>query len=223
MELQKAIFERRTVRSFLDKPVSFEIIKELIGAAIYAPSACNQQAWKFILIESSDLKEEICINYGSPFISQSPSGILVLYRNDVSLNYRMYKDHIQSSSAAIQNILLTAFEKGLGACWICDLPSPQHIRKVLNIPRCYEVIAYIALGYPKKYLSSDTIRHYDGDVEKTRIRERKYSVEEVLSLNKFDDSFDEKQIKKYLFVKSSILHIITKVKHNKLLRKLIKV
>jgi len=58
-----------------------------------------------------------------------------------------YMDHIQSASAAIQNILLAAAEREIGTCWVCHLPPKNQIRKLLNIPKHLDPIAYIVLGY----------------------------------------------------------------------------
>ena len=63
-----------------------------------APSASNKQAWKFVIIDDPSVQQSICRKYGSRLITESPAGILVLYRNDVSQNFLMYKDHVQSAA-----------------------------------------------------------------------------------------------------------------------------
>lgn len=119
MEFQEVIFGRRSVRNFLDRQVEKEKINQLIEAAIYAPSASNKQAWKFVVIEDENIKKSICsingsvINAGTDIIIRAPIGIVVLYRNDVSKNYIQYKDTIQSAAAAIQNMQLMAYNLGL--------------------------------------------------------------------------------------------------------------
>jgi len=211
MELKEAIFGRKSIRKFTSRPVDDSIIKELIESAIYAPSASNKQAWKFIVINNEEIKDSICernggvVRKGAQLISQAPAGILVLYRNDVSNNYGQYKDTIQSASAAIQNLLLAAHEKGLGGCWICKLPLQSHLRKILEIPKYYDVIAYVALGYPEEYLTEHTVRHYDGSIEDTAKRKRKYSVDEVISYNCFSDHDNEREAYKYAKL-SMLLH-----------------
>lgn len=193
MNLKQAIFERKSIRSFLDTKVESEKISEIIKAAMYAPSASNRQAWKFIVITQKDIMQDICSMNGgaiptaSKLILGAPAGILVLYRNDVSKNSKIYKDHIQSAAASIQNMLLSAHSLGLGTCWICKLPHPRHLRKKLNIPTYFDVIGYIAIGYPKEYMTQHTINHYNGNSIKAAKRKRKYSIEEVISYNKFED------------------------------------
>lgn len=56
MELNETIFNRRTERTFLKKIIPHETLGKLIKAAVYAPSACNRQAWKFIIINKNSLK-----------------------------------------------------------------------------------------------------------------------------------------------------------------------
>lgn len=195
MELIDAIYGRCSIRSFQDKPVAIEDIKDLIQAGIYAPSASNHQAWKFIVVNNAETKKLVRGLRGSILITDSPAGILVLYRNDLSMNIT-YKDYIQSAAAAIQNILLAAYEKGLGSCWLNRLSSPNYIRKALNIPKTFNVVAYIALGYPKEYLTQDTARHYRFNESDAIKRKRKYSVDQVMSVNQFEDHFDPMMLKK---------------------------
>ena len=56
MTLEEAIYGRRSIRKFNDKEVSDESIRTLIDAAIQAPSACNLQGWKFLVVRKSDRK-----------------------------------------------------------------------------------------------------------------------------------------------------------------------
>ncbi len=59
MDLQEAIFSRRTVRKFLKKPVPREIVEKIIDAARYAPSACNLQLWEFVAVDDPELIGQI--------------------------------------------------------------------------------------------------------------------------------------------------------------------
>ena len=51
MELLQAINERRSVREYTDEPVSDAVVRELIDAALQAPSAINQQPWCFVVVK----------------------------------------------------------------------------------------------------------------------------------------------------------------------------
>lgn len=210
MELQEAIFGRTSIRKFTDELISKEDIKKLIKAATYAPTACNQQGWKYIVITDTEIKDKIYNMHYSRLIKESKAGILVLYRNDLSYNYLMYKDHIQSAAASIQNILLQAYEMGIGSCWVCDLPPQKKLKRLLNIPQYYDVIAYVALGYTKEYLSEHTLEHYEGDIKSARNRKRKHNLEDIISYNKFEQT--KESYNKNMFFKAILFNCLKKVK-----------
>ena len=168
MRLQDAIYNRVTIRKFKDKSIPKEQIRKIIDAAIRAPSACNIQGWKYIIISDSKLKIRLISAGTISFIKNAPIGVLMLYENQ---NENIaYHDNIQSAAASIQNMILTAHSMGIGCCWICHLPRKKELRKILNIPKQYDPIAYIAMGY---YL------------KEPKPMPRKYSVDEVVSYNKF--------------------------------------
>ncbi|MFA5029370.1 MAG: nitroreductase family protein [Patescibacteria group bacterium] len=172
MDLIKAIKNRRSVRTFQHKPVARELIEKLIESAICAPSACNIQGWKFIVVDNQDVKKSIVDAGGSVLIEKAPLGILVLYNNRT--HNVGYRDYIQSASAAIENLLLTATSEGLGACWICHLPRPGNLRKIFNIPKSFSPIAYLLLGYPEN---------------QPQAVPRKYRLDEVMAVNKFSPNW----------------------------------
>jgi nitroreductase len=173
MELDQIIKIRRSTRLFTDTPINESTIEQLIEAGSHAPSACNKQAWKFIVIDKPEIKQILVDHGGSIVINNAPQGILVLYDNRT--NNFDYNDDVQSASAAIQNILLKASELGLGACWICHLPAKKTLRKLLDIPSYFSPIAYILIGYPKNADRADV--------------PRRYKPKEIISYNKFDEAW----------------------------------
>lgn len=148
MDFFSLIKTRRSVRVFQEKKIEKETIKKIIEMATYAPSACNIQGWRFIIVNDQRKKEEIVNRGGSINIKKAPLGILVLYDNRTKNTE--YSDHIQSASAAIQNLLLSVHYLGLGACWICHLPPQNQLRKLFKIPKTLSPIAYLTIGYKKK-------------------------------------------------------------------------
>jgi nitroreductase len=146
MDLKEAIEKRRSVRAYSDRAVGAGEIEEIISAGLRAPSACDRRAWRFIVVDREELKQRIFDEGGTRFIKDSPVGIIVLYDNRT--DDLEYCDHIQSGAAAIQNMLLAATALGIGSCWVCHLPYKKTMRALFAIPRWYEPIAYVALGYP---------------------------------------------------------------------------
>ena len=142
------IKKRRSVRRFKPDSVPADLIKKIIEAATLAPSACNIQGWRFVVIDNPEIKEEIVNQGGATTIKVAPVGILVVY--DKRTRNVEYQDHIQSGAAAIQNLLLAATFFGLGSCWLCHLPPKRNLRKILKIPNNFSPIAYVALGFKEK-------------------------------------------------------------------------
>lgn len=184
MEITYCIRERRSIRMYDSRMIDDEIIYKLIEAAIHAPSACNMQAWKFIIVNSKEQIDKLISKGAARWINTAPCGILVTYRNDITVNGKLYKDHYQSASAAIQNMMLEATNLGLAACWVCDLPRPKYVRKLFHIPKQFDIIAYIPIGYPKIDETNLSIKHY-GDKQNYKAHTRKYTIKQVVSFDAF--------------------------------------
>jgi len=148
MDLIDVIKKRRSTRRFKPDNVPDDLIKKIIEAAVWAPSACNMQGWRFIIVDDSKLKEKMVDNGGAVIIKSAPVGILVAY--DQRTGNTEYQDHIQSAAAAIQNLLLAATHYGLGSCWVCQLPLKSRVRKIFGMPKNFSPIAYILLGYSER-------------------------------------------------------------------------
>ncbi|MFP4056840.1 MAG: nitroreductase family protein [Candidatus Brocadiia bacterium] len=168
-EALRPLRERRSIRRFTDAKVPRQVLRELVRYATLAPSACNRQAWRFVVVTDPEVKQRIVDGGGSVLIAKAPCGILVSYAN--TTRNTEYRDEVQSASACIQNLLLAAHAYGLGACWLCTLPRKGHLRRLLGIPPSYSPVAYIILGYP----SAATVKEVP----------RLHSVEELVGENRF--------------------------------------
>lgn len=168
MELEEAILGRRSIRIYNDKKVEKDILQEIIQAGTWAPSACNIQGWKFIIIDEKKLLGKIVELGSAAFLRNVNQAILVLYDNRT--DNLEYSDYIQSGSACIQNILLKAYSLGVGTCWINNLPEKKKLKALLNIPWNEEPIALISVGY------------YD---QKINMRERKHKLEDLIAYNSY--------------------------------------
>ena len=188
MELDTVIKKRRSIRIFQDQPVEKKVIKLLIDAAIHAPSACNIQGWKFIVVDDIKIKNKLVDFGGAQTIKKAPLGILVLYDNRSKEIERM--DYIQSAAAAIQNLLLKATELGLGSCWICHLPTNKNLRKIFKVPDHFSPIAYILLGYPQQAAKEVA---------------RKYSLDQIMNYNQFSADWPSHKINKFNLMLNKIL------------------
>ncbi len=171
MDIFTTIRERRSCRSFLPDPISDEIIEKILEAAVWAPSAANNQPWEFIVITNKSVKKDISSEsekcrkilfeksgwkwvdkYRINFLEEAPVIIAVIgdprktgadmFLEGGGLAYR------DGCAAAVQNLLLAAQALGLGTLWF-TLFDKAAIRRILNLDPAKEPLALICLGKPE--------------------------------------------------------------------------
>ena len=145
----KAILERRSIRKYTGEPVSDEDLRDLLKAAMAAPSAGNGQPWEFIIVNDRQLLTEITkVHPYSAMLLQAPLAIIVCGK----LDNERYKGYwAQDCSAATENILIAAQSKGLGTVWLGVYPVEERvngIRKIFKIPENMIPLNVIAVGHP---------------------------------------------------------------------------
>ena len=160
----KELFTRRSVRKYLPKKVNEEDVKKILKAAMYAPSAINEQPWEFIVVDDEKMIFDLGnVNTRSTFITQAPLLIIIL-GNKEKYKCPMYN---QDLAAATQNVLLEARYLGLGSCWIgvnCALERAEFIKNYFNLPSNITPFSMITIGYPE---SEDAF--FDANREKAEI------------------------------------------------------
>jgi coenzyme F420-0:L-glutamate ligase/coenzyme F420-1:gamma-L-glutamate ligase len=173
-----ALRERRSVRKYQLRPVPKELVEEVLVAAGLAPSAHNAQPWRFIVLADTSLKRELALAMAEAWAADLASdgfaveaekrkakierfanapvlilACLTMEGMEKFTDERRQKYErdlaVQSLGAALENLLLAAQAKGLGACWF-SAPGfcKETVRKVLKIPDAVEPEALIVLGYP---------------------------------------------------------------------------
>ncbi len=137
------INSRRSVRKFKPDQVPDGDIKEILEAAMNAPSAMNEQAWQFIVLSGKTLNDFLAINSNTP--KGAPVGILVCG----NLNKSRDDFYLQDCSAATQNILLAAHAKGLGSVWTTIFPDARAaLAGLLRLPDHIVPFSFTPIGYP---------------------------------------------------------------------------
>ncbi len=141
----KEIENRRSIRNYKNDNIDKKIIFDILNAGIKAPSAKNNQPWRFLIV-NNDIKNKISDKmieiYGpnktAEVIKTVPYLILV-YNKD-----NEYFNHL-SIGAAIENILLEAENIGLGTLWIGYIKKIEdYVKELVNID--YELVSAIAIG-----------------------------------------------------------------------------
>jgi len=146
MDVMKAIKERRSIRVFKDIPVDEGKLERILEAARWAPSACNEQAWEFVVVRESSMKQRLVQEAGAvPFTRKCPVLVYVLYREDITAENQA---NVQSAAAAVQNMLLASHSMGLGSVWICTCGNREKVKALLNVPQNLKVVCAVAIGHP---------------------------------------------------------------------------
>lgn len=149
MDALEAIHSRRSIRTYLDKPVADDLVKEIIAAAMMAPSAGNVRPWQFIVLTDQDVRDKVPVIH--PHASMTPRApVAILVCGDLSLE-KYPGNWIADCSAATQNLLLAAHAKGLGAVWTGLYPEQDRIegfRQLLGLPEHVVPLVLVPMGYP---------------------------------------------------------------------------
>jgi nitroreductase len=146
----KLILKRRTIRKFFQKKIKNSDLLLFVNAARLAPSSANLQPLEYILVAKNIEKVFECTSWagylkdGAPKKGEEPTAyILVMANTKISINAKY------DVGLAIENILLTALEKGVAGCIIGSLNREKLVAN-FNIPKDYTVELAVALGYPKQ-------------------------------------------------------------------------
>ena len=169
MNVFEAIRQRRSIRDFTEKPVPEELIEELLNDAILAPSSSNSQPWAFAIIQDKDMLKKYSdrakamqlkafegrpdpYNYRERLsdpdfnIFYNARTWIIIYSKSSNIL------RVGDCCLAAQNLMLSAYARGLGTCWIGFsnlLINDPKFKEELEIPEKYQGVAPIILGYPK--------------------------------------------------------------------------
>jgi len=169
VELLEAIDGRRSVREYTDEPVDDAVVRELIDAAIKAPSAINQQPWAFIVVNDPALLTRISDQAKAHLLKASLAAPAHPFRemlNDPKFHIFYHAPvlvviaaaeptdwAVEDCALAAENLMLAAYAKGLGTCWIGFaqnwLATPDG-KAALGVPATYAPIAPIIVGHPRR-------------------------------------------------------------------------
>lgn len=152
MNINELISKRRTIRKFQQKPLSAEQMHKYIDSARIAPSAANLQPLKYVAVINKDMTDKVfeTLKWAgylkgeyNPKDDERPAGyIVVCVDNDLSkAGYEM------DVGAAVENIILTALEDGIGSCWIGSIERPR-LKRILGLSQNMDISCVVALGYP---------------------------------------------------------------------------
>jgi nitroreductase len=152
MDALDAVLTRRSIRKYTDAPVPEELVTTLLHAAMAAPSARNQQPWRFIVVRDRALLSALATAQpNAGMVSQAQVAVVVCADLDLVESEGYW---IQDCAAATENLLIAAHALGLGAVWSGTYPREERVagvRGVVGLPDSLVPFAVVPIGYPAEH------------------------------------------------------------------------
>ena len=144
LELAK---ERYSVRKFVDKPVEKEVLDVILQAGHVAPTGCNMQPQRILVINTPTSIEKLRKCTKCHF--NAPTALLVCYEKDDcwTRKYDGQTSGVIDASIVTDHMMLQAASLGVGTTWVMHF-NPQLMREEFNIPQNIEPVALLVMGYP---------------------------------------------------------------------------
>ncbi len=148
------IMTRASVRSYTTEVVNDSLVNKILRAGMAAPTAANQQPWKFVVVNEQALKDSITAAFEYTKMVESCSFAVVVCGDMDDLFTGDVPDGgfwVEDCSAAAENMLLAAHALGIGGVWCGIYPlkdREQRLRSILNLPSNLTPLNVMAFGYP---------------------------------------------------------------------------
>ena len=197
-ETLKSILSRRSIRKFLNKPISKELLSLILAAAQSAPSKSNLQQYSILVIQDPNIKNEISNLIGNTKWALT-APIFFLYLADIRRNIKITNDRgyehknnnvdtfmngVIDAALSMQSTICASESLGLGVCPISMIRNIiEEVKVICKLPKGVFPIAGLALGWPDQKsnvsirLSQDIVIHFDKYDEKDLIQK----------INKYDE------------------------------------
>ncbi|MEG0069421.1 nitroreductase family protein [Cetobacterium sp.] len=145
---------RRTIREYTEEVVSEEKIQEILKVALFAPSSRNKRGVEFIVVRDKKTAAKLteCKKIIQNMPLEADFSVVVIADKTLSDTW------IENSSVALTLMQLKAWDMGIGSCWMQvrgrvdknGIDSEEVIKRILEIPEKYGVLALMTFGYPKE-------------------------------------------------------------------------
>lgn len=156
LALGNLIARRVSCRAYRTTPVPDAHLTQILEAARLAPSACNQQPWRFAVVRNPDLRRRIVEDGFLP-------GIKMTWAIDapvhvvIGMERSLVTHHLAASVSGVdypwvdigiagEHLVLAATELGLGTCWIGWI-KPRALAKIVAWPASVKPVVVITVGY----------------------------------------------------------------------------
>ena len=160
-EFLEFIKNRRSIRSFQDKPIPENEIQMILEAGRWTPSASNKQPWEFYIIRDKEILKEIAKSaiFGR-HIKRAPLAIAIVGKKTTSPNY-----YIQDTSLVSMTMMLMAWTLSIGTCWTGAL-NRKKVKKLLGLAENDYLLTVLPMGYIKGNIPKPTLRKSLNQIKK---------------------------------------------------------
>lgn len=180
MDFHELVKTRNSCRKYARLPVERQKIDNILEACRLAPSACNSQPWKFVVVDEPGLKDKLAKTTVGPmlqfnrFCLEAPVMVALVaeppsWLSKIGGKVKDKDFYLMDIGIVAEHFCLQAAELGLGSCMIGWFDEKQ-ARKLLHIPAGKRIPLLISLGYPA------------GGRERKKIRK---PLSEVVSFNRY--------------------------------------
>lgn len=195
--------ERKSVRTFTDRPITREEASAILEAAVNAPTAGNQQLYTIIQVTDPQLKAQLAESCDhQPFVAKAP--LVLVFCADCRKWYRAFLEYdckprepgvgdlllaVSDANIAAQNAVVAAQSLGIGSCYIGDImENAEQQRELLSLPPYVFPAAMLVFGYPTEQ-------------QKKRQKPPRSGMQHIVHENGYRD-MDAEELKQMLFVKA---------------------
>jgi nitroreductase len=199
MDVYEAITRRRSIRRFKDRPVPDDVLEKCVDAGRLAPCGRNHQVCEYIIVNDEPALNGVfksIISWaglppakGAPPPENRPRAYIVILINrtlEMELDSKRGRVTPFDVGMAVENIILTALEQGIGSCPFLMFKESR-VKEVLNIPDSHDVALLIAMGYPDESpvaeVSTGSVAHWVDEQGVRHIPKRK--LEDITHHNEF--------------------------------------
>lgn len=146
MDLYEAIKLRRSVRHYKQTSVPEAALNRIFEAARLAPSACNRQPWKFLVLKTAE-KRKALAGLFHDWVITAPLMVVALGHPEEAWELDGRSIHEVDIAIAFEHMVLAATAEGLGTCWICAY-NHAALDRALGVEPGWKSLAVTPLGYP---------------------------------------------------------------------------
>ena len=155
MSVMDLMTRRCSVRQFTDQPVERARLEQVLEAGRVAPSACNRQPWRFVVVQDPALLAKVAGFCAQDWPAAAPAAIVVCGDHRESWRRGDGKDHLDVDIAiAVDHMTLMAVDLGLGTCWVCWFDALA-LSEEFGLAEHVEPVVILPIGHPAKLAPAD--------------------------------------------------------------------